>query len=359
MHGKRRLGPEVGGKRGAHLGDLRHRNGEAVSLSGILGKEVLMVVLGSPEVAERFNCRDQAAIPDALGTRARGFEEQPLLITYIEHGTAILRADIIALSIQLTRIMHGKKCIQNNIRRNDRFIKVNPHDLGVPRCSATDLLVCRGINGTTAIPGDNVGYARKNPVCGIEAPKAPAAQYETHHDTYESTALKCQNVVMNAMTSFTRWLTDTGNLGSVVGIAIIVGALLIAIVLGAVLGGIARKRRKEAIENELNTLAPIVMNVAIDASMYANLAPEAKQLADRAAIGIDMRIRLLNRDGATEAADWLSIKFTALRNASSLERGDTGRILDVIREAFLTWVYDPKDGMRAFRRDELEHQRNR
>jgi hypothetical protein len=164
---------------------------------------------------------------------------------------------------------------------------------------------------------------------------------------------------MDALDTFTSWLTDNANLGLVVAAGIILGSLLIAIVVGATLSSIARRRRKDAIENELNSLAPAVMNVGIDASLYASLSPEGKQLADRAAIGIDMRVRLLNREGAAEAADWLSGRFTALRNASSLERGDTGRILDQIREAFLTWAYEPKDGIRAFRRDDLEHQRNR
>ena len=164
---------------------------------------------------------------------------------------------------------------------------------------------------------------------------------------------------MNMITSFSTWITDAANLGVVVAVGVIIGSLIIAIVVGATLSSIARRRRKDAIENELNSMAPAVMNVGIDASLYASLSPEGKTLADRAAIGIDMRVRLLNREGAAEAADWLSGRFTALRNASSLERGDTGRILDQIREAFLTWAYDPKDGIRAFRRDDLEHQRNR
>ena len=164
---------------------------------------------------------------------------------------------------------------------------------------------------------------------------------------------------MDALDTLSSWLTDNANLGMVVAMGIIIGSVIIAIVVGATLSSIARRRRKDAIENELNSLAPAVMNVGIDASLYASLSPEGKQLADRAAVGIDMRVRLLNRDGAAEAADWLSGRFTALRNASSLERGDTGRILDQIREAFLTWAYEPKDGIRAFRRVDLEHQRNR
>ena len=164
---------------------------------------------------------------------------------------------------------------------------------------------------------------------------------------------------MNMISSFPTWITDAANLGIVTAASVILGSVIIATVVGATLGSIARRRRKDAIEHELNTMAPAVMNVGIDASLYANLSPEGKTMADRAAIGIDMRVRLLNREGAAEAADWLSGRFTALRNASSLERGDTGRILDQIRESFLTWAYDPKDGVRAFRRDDLEHQRNR
>lgn len=343
----------------ADLGNLRYRDGQAVTLPGILGKEVLMVILSVEELSQRFNGCHDTPTPRFLGSIARFFEHGALGIVYIKHGAAILRADVIALAIELARIVHREEGVEDHVGGNDGLIKINANNLGVPRLSGAHLFVGGVIGEATAVAGNHVRNTVENAIRRVEAPKAPTAKDKRHHDALKSTRFECENVLMDALKPFTTWLTDTANLGMVVALGIIIGSLLVAIVVGATLSSIARRRRKDAIENELNSLAPAVMNVAIDASLYASLSPEAKQLADRAAIGIDMRVRLLNRDGAAEAADWLSGRFTALRNASSLERGDTGRILDQIREAFLSWAYEPKDGIRAFRRDDLEHQRNR
>jgi hypothetical protein len=73
---------------------------------------------------------------------------------------------------------------------------------------------------------------------------------------------------MDALDTLSSWLTDNANLGMVVATGIIIGSVIIAIVVGATLSSIARRRRKDAIENELNSLAPAVMNVGIDASLW-------------------------------------------------------------------------------------------
>jgi hypothetical protein len=357
--GGEELVSEVLSKPRAHLGHLGNRDGQTVALPGVLCKEVLVVVLGIIKRAERLNRGHDSPAPRLLGAFTGRFERLSLLIINKEHGAAILRADVIALAIELARIVHREKSIENDVGRNDGLIKINTNNLGVTGLPGADLFVCGVIYVATAVAGNHVRDAVENSIRRVEAPKAPTAKDKRHHDALKSTRIECQNVVMDPLKTFANWLTDNANLGMVVAVGIVVGSLIIAIVVGATLSSIARRRRKDAIENELNSLAPAVMNVGIDASLYASLSPEAKQLADRAAIGIDMRVRLLNRDGAAEAADWLSGRFTALRNASSLERGDTGRILDQIREAFLSWAYEPKDGIRAFRRDDLEHQRNR
>lgn len=154
-----------------------------------------------------------------------------------------------------------------------------------------------------------------------------------------------------------KWLTDSANVGQIVGGAIVIGSILIAAVVGGVLSSNARKAHKNAVEAELNCMAPSVMNVAIDASMYAGLDPERRATADRDAIEVDMRIRLLDRDGAAEAADWLSSRFSKLRNASHLGQNDPSRLLDQIRDNFLLWAYEPKAGIRAFRSDDLDVRR--
>ena len=343
----------------AHLRHLGHRDSQAVPLSRILSKEVLVIFLGVEELSQRFHGCHHSPTPRLLGAGTCLLKHFALSLVYIEHGAPILRAHVVALAIELARIVHREKSVEDHARGNNGFIKINTNDLGVPRLSGAHLFVGGVIGEATAVARNDVRNTVENSIRRVEAPKAPTAKNKRHHDALKSTRFECENVLMDALKPFTNWLTDTANLGMVVALGIVVGSLLIAIAVGATLSSIARRRRTDAIENELNSLAPAVMNVGIDASLYASLSPEAKQIADRAAIGIDMRVRLLNRDGAAEAADWLSGRFTALRNASSLERGDTGRILDQIREAFLSWAYEPKDGIRAFRRDDLEHQRNR
>lgn len=162
---------------------------------------------------------------------------------------------------------------------------------------------------------------------------------------------------MEIFDSLGTWLTDSANVGPVVGGSILIGAILIAAVVGGVISASARKAHKNAVEAELNSMAPRVMNVAIDASMYASLDPDRRAQADRDAIKVDMRIRLLDRDGAAEAADWLSTRFSKLRNSSQLGQGDPSHLLDKIRDTFLLWAYEPKSGIRAFRRDDIDVRR--
>lgn len=357
--GPKNLARKIRGKPLAHLGHLGHSDGQAVTLTGVLGKEILVVILGIIKLTERFYRGDDSPAPRYFGTSARLLEHLSLGIVDKVHRAAILRAHIVTLTVELARIVHGEKRVKNHVGRDYCLVKLNANDLRMTGLTTTHLLVRGVIHLPTAVARNNIRNTGKHSIRGVEAPKAPTTKDKRHHDEPKSTRIQCHNVVMDALNTFTSWLTDSANLGIVVAVGVIIGSIVIAIVVGATLSSIARRRRKDAIENELNSLAPAVMNVGIDASLYANLSPEGKQLADRAAVGIDMRVRLLNRDGAAEAADWLSGRFTALRNASSLERGDTGRILDQIREAFLTWAYEPKDGIRAFRRDDLEHQRNR
>lgn len=162
---------------------------------------------------------------------------------------------------------------------------------------------------------------------------------------------------MDALTNISAWLTDSASLGQIVGGSILIVGVLLALVLGIILSANGKRAHRDTIERELNHLAPKVMNVAIDASMYSSLDPQARAEADRQAIAIDMRIRLLDRDGAAEAADWLSARFASLRHASTAEQSDASRGLDHIRENFLVWAYDPRAGLRAFKRDELDFQR--
>lgn len=122
---------EVLSKPRPHLGHLGNRDSQAVPLPGVLGKEVLVVVLGIVKRAERLNRGHDSPAPRLLGPFAGRLKQLSLLIINKEHGAAILRAHVVALPIELAWIVHREKSIENDVGRNDGFIKINTNNLGV------------------------------------------------------------------------------------------------------------------------------------------------------------------------------------------------------------------------------------
>src|SRR5262245_54970437 len=85
------------------LSDLRHRHADDVRLPRVSGGVVVMVLLGLVKRFQRFvRCRDRAGkgfgVGQLLDVR---LGDAPLVIVRVKDRGAVLRADVVALAIQL------------------------------------------------------------------------------------------------------------------------------------------------------------------------------------------------------------------------------------------------------------------
>ena len=87
------------GKALAHLANLGSDNGNAVTLGWVVCKVVLVVVLGRVKLLEFGNLGDDSASPHLVRLCDRVLKQLALLRGLIEHGGAVLRPDIVSLSV--------------------------------------------------------------------------------------------------------------------------------------------------------------------------------------------------------------------------------------------------------------------
>lgn len=122
---------EVLAETGAHFVDLGNGDREAIPLRRVFGEEVLVILLGRIERRRLFQRGDYFPVPESGSTRARRFERLFLCGGRREHRRTVLRTNVVALTIQLARIMHGEEGIENDGTRNHLGIKSDRNGLGV------------------------------------------------------------------------------------------------------------------------------------------------------------------------------------------------------------------------------------
>ena len=90
--------------------------------------------------------RDDFARLILCGAIDRGFGFTLLITVQGEHRAAILCADIVALAVQLRRIMGGEKDVCQITIADDCGVISNPDCLGMARAARAYLTVCRVID---------------------------------------------------------------------------------------------------------------------------------------------------------------------------------------------------------------------
>ena len=87
-----------------------------------------------------------------------------------------MRADVIALAVQLRRIMDFEKYVEDFVKANDVGIKYNPDCFGVARFAATNGFISRVGNTTTDIAAFDAVNAAKAIKYSLDAPESSGGQ---------------------------------------------------------------------------------------------------------------------------------------------------------------------------------------
>ena len=101
----------------------------------------MVIVLGHEEICQQFNFshyRTGEMIGQSLNYSLSVFL---LSLIDIEYNTAVLRTDVVALPIQLSRVMAGKEYLEQSGSPDDFGIEGHSNYLSVAGALATDLLI--------------------------------------------------------------------------------------------------------------------------------------------------------------------------------------------------------------------------
>src|SRR5690606_39732083 len=103
----------------------------------------LMVVLGGIPLCRSLDCGDRAAAVFGVPARDGRFGFGTLTVVQRKDRAAVLGADIVALAVELRRVVGAHEDVEYLAVRNDRGIVSYPDRFGVAGRAAADLPVCR------------------------------------------------------------------------------------------------------------------------------------------------------------------------------------------------------------------------
>lgn len=172
---------QIGAEGVSGLCHLRSHHSIAITLVRILRKKILVILLAHPESSGRSDFGDDPAIPELRRPVASSLKQFPLDIRVIKHRRTILGSDVIALAIELPRIMNREENIQDDIGRNHRFVKDYAGNFSVTGVAIADPLVARIMQRPAHVADLNIFDTAKLHVAAVKAPEAASAKNETHH----------------------------------------------------------------------------------------------------------------------------------------------------------------------------------
>src|SRR5690242_3602087 len=102
-----------------------------------------MIILGDREVADRRDLGDDGVGPELLLVQlVDDLTGNALLFRGMEvNAGAILGADIVALTVERSRVMDGKENVEYVTERNHAGVKSDTHNFSMAGVAATDLAI--------------------------------------------------------------------------------------------------------------------------------------------------------------------------------------------------------------------------
>src|SRR3954470_3754876 len=105
------------------------------------GPIVLVIVFGRPPFANWFDRRHDAAVMVGVVPDDRLARLALLLLVQREDRRSILSPDVIALTVELRRVMRPEEDVEQVVIADLRIVERDPDRLGVARVAAAHLLV--------------------------------------------------------------------------------------------------------------------------------------------------------------------------------------------------------------------------
>ena len=126
---------------GSHLGNLRAHNGGTVALVGVSGVVVMVFLLSDEEIDGLFDGGHDGIVVDVAHVGDHGLGLDPLVIGKRHNAGAVLRPDVIALTVELGRVVNGEEDLKQGFVGDDAGVKLHFDHFGMTSCSAAHRLV--------------------------------------------------------------------------------------------------------------------------------------------------------------------------------------------------------------------------
>ncbi len=110
---------------GSYFGDFRTNHGSAVALVGVSGVVVVVLFLSDNEVCRLFERGDDGVVVDIAHVGDHGLRRSPLFLRKRHNARAVLRSDVVALSIELRGVVHSEEDFEEGFKRDNGRVKQN------------------------------------------------------------------------------------------------------------------------------------------------------------------------------------------------------------------------------------------
>ena len=128
---------------GSHLGDFWSHNRCTVALEGVSSVVVMVFLLSDEEIDGFFDGGHDRLVVDVAHVGDHGLGFGTLFIGKRHDAGAVLRPDVVALPVELGRVMDGEEHLEEGFVGNDAWVKLDFHHLGVAGGAAANRLVGR------------------------------------------------------------------------------------------------------------------------------------------------------------------------------------------------------------------------
>ena len=157
---------------------------------------------------------------------------------------------------------------------------------------------------------------------------------------------------MQWLNDFQDWFLASENRNTVLTGIILFISMILALVIGALIGSSVSKRHIRSSE-DLAKAAVIaaLIDAATEASVWNGLSPQEQIMSDRAVGQIDIRVRLMSVKGAAAAADWAAHQLAEMKRTSATFGYQLDPAVAEFRDRLLLWVNNPGRANKIFARD--------
>ena len=172
---------------GSHLGDFWTHDGRTVALVGVSSVVVMVFLLSDEEIDGFFDGGHDRVVVDVAHVGDDGHSLSSLFFGKRHDARAVLRADVIALPIELGRVMDGEEDLKERFVGDDGRVKLDFHHLGVAGGAAADRLVGGMGVVATCVGGERRLNAVDLFVSAFNAPKASSTDDHPFHSGSRTT----------------------------------------------------------------------------------------------------------------------------------------------------------------------------